>query len=47
MIDRDGVVPVLRGFFLHKKRQKVLVWVLPQHSLVHGGSKDWPWCLIQ
>jgi hypothetical protein len=66
MIKRDGVVPVLRGFVLRKKRQKVLVclvqwvflqitssshfqiyWVLPQCSLVHGGSKDWPWCLIR
>jgi hypothetical protein len=21
-------------------------WVLPQRPLVHGGSRDWPWCLI-
>jgi hypothetical protein len=66
MIGRDGVVPVLRGFILRKKKQKVLVrlvrwvflqitssscfqicWVLPQHFLAHGGSKDWLWCLIQ
>jgi hypothetical protein len=58
-------VPVLLGFVLRKKRQKVLVrlvqlvflqitspsrfricWVLPQHSSVHGGSKDQPWCLV-
>jgi hypothetical protein len=23
-----------------------ICWVLPQCSLVHGGSKDWLWCLI-
>jgi hypothetical protein len=65
MTGKDAVVPVLLGFVLHKKRQKVLVhlvqwvflqitsssrfricWVLPQHSSVHGGSKDRPWCLI-